>query len=88
MATIEESSCPACGAADTLQLDQALETQPIGSFSLAGAQMKFSARSRPRLTCSVCTLDLLGEYDQDGRHVTFDSPKEVTDDRSRGVRPL
>lgn len=74
MPTVDESPCPSCGATGTLALDEVLSANPIGSFSLAGAQMKVTAKAKPRLTWSVCGLSLLGEYDTDGRHATFPEP--------------
>ena len=71
MASIEASACPKCCTPDSLQLTDQLIAQPIGSFSLAGAQLKFSAQSRPVLTCTACELRLVGTYDPDGRHVMF-----------------
>lgn len=76
MASIKESPCPCCGAPPgTLHLDRVLQAEPVGSFSLAGVMPKFPARSRPRLTCSACGLDLLGEYIDAGRNVTFPLPE-------------
>jgi hypothetical protein len=74
MATIDESCCPNCGAGPgtlSLGLGDGLQVKPIGSFSLAGAQMKFSARATPLLCCSACGLRREGRWDDDGRHVTF-----------------
>lgn len=71
METAEESPCPVCGAAGTLQVDVRLVASPIGSFSLAGAMPKVSARNRPLLTCSACGLNVIGEYSADGRHAMF-----------------
>jgi hypothetical protein len=74
MATISGSKCPNCDAGPgTLSIEpgSGLQVMPIGSFSLAGAQMKFSARATPVLCCSACGLRRDGRYDGDGRHVTF-----------------
>lgn len=71
MTTVQESPCPVCGTADTLKLDVRLVANAIGSFSIAGAMPKVTARERPVLTCSACGLDVLGQFDPDGRHVTF-----------------
>lgn len=75
MPTIDTSSCPRCAAAPgTLRLATILQARPVGDFSLAGVMMKFPARERVRLTCTACPLDLVGDYDEDGRHVTFSAP--------------
>jgi hypothetical protein len=71
VATAEESPCPVCGATDTLQIESRLVASPIGSFALAGAMPKVSARNRPVLTCSACGLNVTGEFTADGRHATF-----------------
>jgi hypothetical protein len=75
MPTVEESPCPQCGELETMRLEIKLVATPIGAFSLAGVQMKVSARQRPVLTCTHCELFLIGEYEPDGRHVVFDSPR-------------
>lgn len=72
MATVDASACPACKAPPgSLRLTGGLQARPLGSFSLAGAQMKVSARSVPVLTCTACPMRLVGEFDRDGCHVTF-----------------
>lgn len=47
--------CPECGHGG-MDLEWRLQARPIGSFSLAGAQMKFSAREVPVITCPDCGL--------------------------------
>lgn len=74
MPTVEESPCPSCKVVGTLALGEQLVASPLGSHSLSGSQVKFSARHQPVLTCSACGLRLVGQYDQDGRRVTFDPP--------------
>jgi hypothetical protein len=74
LATVEESPCPVCGAHGTLRLSQTLQAKPLGTFSLAGAQMKVSAQLRPVLSCTACDLKMVGVYDDDGRHVSFPQP--------------
>ena len=41
------------GTAKVERFELRLVAQPIGSFSLAGAQMKVSAREVPHLVCST-----------------------------------
>lgn len=48
------TACPVCKTRDVVDVWQVLEAKPIGSFSLAGAQMKFSARSSWRYECTNC----------------------------------
>lgn len=76
MPTIEQSPCPRCGRMNTLTLERKLVADPIGTHAQAGHQLKVNARYRPVLSCdrSDCDLDIVGEYDTDGRHVTFKPP--------------
>ena len=55
--TLKSVSCPTCGRIGTLRLGSTLVAKPIGSFSLAGAQMKVSATEMPQLTCSADGCD-------------------------------
>jgi hypothetical protein len=71
VATVEESPCPRCGASGTLSIRERLQAKPPGTHSLAGGQMKVSARSVPVLGCSDCGLSVDGVWDPDGRHATF-----------------
>ena len=45
--------CPGCGEVGSLGVELRLVAKPIGSFSLAGAQMKVSAREVPHLVCTT-----------------------------------
>jgi hypothetical protein len=45
--------CPGCGEVGSLGVELRLVAKPIGSFSLAGAQMKVSAREGPHLVCTT-----------------------------------
>jgi hypothetical protein len=77
MATIEQSTCPRCGAAPgalRLVVGPRLAAQPVGTHSLAGVQLKVNARPIPVLCCAVCELRVEGRFDDDGRHVAFDPP--------------
>jgi len=51
--------CPVCGEAGGMGVRERLVARPIGSFSLAGAQMKVSANWRWEYRCSLC--DACGE---------------------------
>lgn len=58
---VEETLCPQCGAGPgTLSITIKLVLKPLGTFSLAGAQMKASAYEAPILECSECDLSLEG----------------------------
>lgn len=48
-------SCPECGA-EKLRIKMRLRAAPVGSFSLAGAQVKFSASGWPYLVCGGCGI--------------------------------
>lgn len=66
-----DAPCPRCNAEPgCLSIADQLQAQPLGSFSVAGAQLKVSARSVPVLRCSACGLELVGEYTGDG-HAVF-----------------
>lgn len=51
--------CPACGG-EKLILGERFVARPIGSFSLAGAQVKVSANKIVLLWCDRCPLELVG----------------------------
>jgi hypothetical protein len=64
--------CPECGTVGTVALRPVMVAKPLGSFSLAGAQMKVSARQGWELACSACPFRVLGrveglETDESGR---------------------
>ncbi len=46
--------CPNCQATGTIVIDFELRARPIGSFSLAGAQMKVSAEQVAIAECTAC----------------------------------
>lgn len=47
--------CPACGG--TLHLEERLTAHKIGTFSVAGAQLKFPARQRWWIVCDDCGIE-------------------------------
>lgn len=47
------ASCVYCGSADTW-IEFRFEVKPVGTYSLAGAQMKFSATTWPYAVCDGC----------------------------------
>lgn len=71
---LDTTPCPDCEATGTLTINIKLVASPLGSHSLAGAQVKVSARERPVLSCttSSCDFELVGEVD--GQHAVFPSP--------------
>lgn len=52
--------CPQCGAVGTVDLTPVLVAKPLGSFSLAGAQLKVPAWSGYALVCSACGWTVTG----------------------------
>ena len=72
---VDDTPCPSCGH-KTLVITEQLTARPIGRFSLAGAQMKFSAEVTPVLSCDQahCGFRVTGEFDDD-RHVVFPKPE-------------
>lgn len=71
--SITRTACPQCSTVGALTITDVLTAQPIGSFSLAGVQMKVSARPRPVLSCATdgCDFERVGEYTPDGGHAMF-----------------
>ncbi|HEX5522788.1 MAG TPA: hypothetical protein VFX53_05040 [Pedococcus sp.] len=55
---VPDVPCPSCDQS-TLDVEWRLVAKPLGSFSLAGQQMKVSAVETPFLVCP-CGLDLQG----------------------------
>lgn len=53
--------CPQCEAVGTLSMQWKLVARPLGSHSLAGAQVKLSARETPYIECSECRFSKAGE---------------------------
>lgn len=67
---VEETPCPECGVTGSLDLSIRLVAHQVGDFSLAGVQMKFSARDTPVLGCGKCGFELYGEID-DNENAVF-----------------
>jgi hypothetical protein len=75
----EDVSCPVCAAPPgSLTIEMALQVPQLGTWSLAGAQLKTPARWAPHLSCSSCLAESWGSMDSDGHHATFPAlvPKE------------
>lgn len=80
--SITRTACPTCGMIGYLTITTRFIARPIGEFSLAGAQMKFSGAMKPVLKCSNCTFDLVGDWDGDS-HAVFAPPKEASDGQAQ-----
>ncbi|MDM2386875.1 hypothetical protein [Mycobacteroides abscessus] len=53
--------CKYCGSDAPLRIEERLEAKPLGTFSLAGAQMKFSGRMWPYAVCDRCGRECRGK---------------------------
>lgn len=56
-------NCPNCGAENAVTIRPGLSAKQIGEFSLAGQQMKVSARTVAIAECSSCDLYLTGRVE-------------------------
>lgn len=68
--TIKRTPCPKCSKVGGLFISIKLIAKPLGTFSLAGAQVKASAYQAPVLECSLCDFNLVGEFDGE-EHAIF-----------------
>lgn len=64
------ATCPECGVSSRVDpaamvIEDCLVAKPIGSFSLAGAQMKVSAHAMLRLRCVRCGWSIVGHLASD-----------------------
>lgn len=62
------ATCPKCKVSTritpgAMRVEPVLVARPLGSFSLAGAQMKVSARSALRLSCNHCDFEITGRVE-------------------------
>jgi len=48
------TACPVCHERGQVSVRKVLRAKPVGSFSLAGAQMKFSAYDDLEYSCAGC----------------------------------
>lgn len=79
--TIDRTPCPECGFVKNdhptsrtgLYIDIEFVAKPLGTFSLAGVQMKVSGRELPVLKCRNCPFELVGEFDGNS-HAVFSQP--------------
>lgn len=76
---VAAAPCPVCAAAPgCLTVTVRLVAKPLGSFSLAGAQVKVSAEECPVLHCSACGLEVVGRFDGDRHHAVFPDPRAAS----------
>jgi hypothetical protein len=59
---VSGTDCPACGQR-TLTVAWELVAKDVGTFSLAGATMKFSAYQAPVLRCTNCGVSSVGRFE-------------------------
>jgi hypothetical protein len=62
------ATCPKCKTSSrvdpgALVVEEVIVAKPVGTFSLAGAQMKFAATER--LRCTKCGWSVLGHIEDD-----------------------
>ncbi len=57
------ADCPQCRTQGTISVRLVLVAKPLGSFSLAGEQMKVSARRAAVAECSSCGLSVSGHLE-------------------------
>ena len=55
-ASVAETPCPQCGKKQ-LEIERRLTAKPIGSWSLAGMQMKMTAVDWPWIVCRNCYVE-------------------------------
>lgn len=55
--------CKHCGPEFALRIEWRLVAKPLGTFSLAGQQMKFSAANTPFVICDNCGRESQGNYE-------------------------
>lgn len=53
-------ACPECGHAGKLILETRMQAAQLGTFSLAGAGMKVTARDKALLRCLRCNMQRQG----------------------------
>ena len=70
--------CPECEFSGKLGIYRTLYAKPVGSFSLAGAQLKVSAYEVPILACGHCGLKLVGQYEMEhGKPYAVFNPEDI-----------
>jgi hypothetical protein len=70
-----DAPCPVC-ASTTLHIVQKLVATPMGTYSLAGAQVKVLARPGIVLECRTCGASTVGRVEPGGTHAVF-NPEDM-----------
>lgn len=79
--TINRTPCPECNMIGKLYISVEIVAKEIGTFSLAGHQVKFSGKELPVLKCNNCDFSLVGRFDGEGHsHAVFDPSKKESGD--------
>lgn len=72
LARLDGMACPKCGhEPPTLRVVSRIYTEPLGTFSVAGQQMKVIGAALPTMVCGACDFALAGRNTADGKHVEF-----------------
>lgn len=82
--SILTAKCPGCGMRGSLKMAIEIMAKPIGTYSLAGQQMKVSAVEAPVLRCALCEMHIVGRLGGDG-YAYFEAVDIV---RWQGERPV
>lgn len=84
------ATCPQCGNSSrvnpgSMVIEEVLVARPLGTFSLSGSTLKWSANQRLRLRCTQCGFKVCGGL-QDGAFVARRSDVEAAL-RDEGASP-
>lgn len=58
----DKARCPRCGQTGLWSVEQKFQASPTGTYSLAGHQMKLSAKSYLIASCDQCDLEMRIEH--------------------------
>lgn len=64
------ATCPRCQRRNEMEVRGVLAVKPVGSFSLAGNGIKFSAQSLAQMACNACGWSISG-YIADATFVEY-----------------
>ena len=59
---VSETACPACSQV-SLEIVERFEAKPVGTWSLAGMQMKMTGTMWPWLVCRSCGVEARGKVE-------------------------
>lgn len=62
---LADKECPECKAIGTLRVEVRLRALPLGTWSLSGSQMKFSAQNWPYLVCKAEGCEFMQEANRE-----------------------